>query len=58
VLANLSLVMEFLGNVFTNFIFEKLLSHEALVTGRVTATSNNQKQLFKWLQIKKIVRAT
>jgi len=23
---NLSLVMEFLGNVFTNFIFEKLLS--------------------------------
>jgi len=30
--------MEFLGNVFTNFIFEKLLSHEALVTERVTAT--------------------
>jgi len=30
--------MEFLGNVFTSFIFEKLLSHEALVTGRVTAT--------------------
>jgi len=30
--------MEFLGNVFTNFIFEKLLSHEALVMGRVTAT--------------------
>ena len=28
-LPNLSLVMEFLGNVFTNFIFEKLLSHEA-----------------------------
>jgi len=28
--------MEFLGNVFTDFIFEKL-SHEALVTGRVTA---------------------
>jgi len=25
-------VMEFLGNVFTNFIFEKLLSHEAPVT--------------------------
>jgi len=42
----LSLVMEFLGNVF-NFIFEKLLSHEARVTGRVTATSNNQTQLFK-----------
>jgi len=43
----LSLVMEFLGNVFTNFICEKCLSHEALVTGRVTATSNNQTQLFK-----------
>jgi len=41
-LPNLSLVVEFLGNVFTNSIFEKLLSHEALVTGRVTATSNNQ----------------
>jgi len=27
--------------------FEKLLSHEALVMGRVTATSNNQTQLFK-----------
>jgi len=45
-LPNLSLVMEFLGNIFTNFIFGKLLSHEALVTGRVTATSNNQTQLF------------
>jgi len=44
-LPNLSLVMEFLGNVFTNIIFEKLLSHEALVTGRVTAASNNQTQL-------------
>jgi len=32
-LPNLSLVMEFLENVFTNFIFEKLLSHQALVTG-------------------------
>jgi len=46
-LPNLSLVMEFLGNVFTNFIFEKLLSHEGLVMGRVTATSNKQTQLFK-----------
>jgi len=36
-LPNLSLVMDFLGNVFNNFIFEKFLSHEALVTGRVTA---------------------
>jgi len=26
-LPNLSLVMEFLGNIFTNFIFEKLLSY-------------------------------
>jgi len=39
--------MEFLGNVFTNFIFKKLLSHEALVMGRVTAASNNPTQLFK-----------
>ena len=31
-LPTLSLVMEFLGNVFTNFTFEKFLSHEALVT--------------------------
>jgi len=38
--------MEFLGNFFSNFLFEKL-SHEALVMGRVTATSNNQTQLFK-----------
>jgi len=38
-LPNLSLEMEFLGNVFTNFIFEKLLSYQALVMGRVTATS-------------------
>jgi len=46
-LPNLSLVMELLGNFFTTFIFEKLLPHEALVMGRVTATSNNQTQLFK-----------
>ena len=46
-LLNLSLIMKFLGNFFTNFIFEKLHSHEALVTGKVTATSNNQTQLFK-----------
>jgi len=36
--------VEFLGNVFTGFIFEKLLSHEALVTGKVTATRNNLTQ--------------
>jgi len=47
VLPNLSLVVEFLGNVFTSLIFEKLLSHEAPVTGRVTAISNNQTQIFK-----------
>jgi len=46
-LPNLSMVMEFLENVFTNFIFEKFLSLEALMTRRVTATSNNQTQLFK-----------
>jgi len=46
-LPGLSLVTEFLGNVFTNFIFEKYLSHEALVKGRHTATSNNQMQLCK-----------
>jgi len=39
--------MEFLGNFFSNFVFEKLLSHEALVLGRVAATSSNQTQLFK-----------
>jgi len=32
--------MEFMGNVFTNFIFEKLLLHEALVTGRVTLVAD------------------
>jgi len=46
-LPNLSLVMEFLGNVFTNIIFEKLVLHEVLVTGRVTAASNNQTWLCK-----------
>jgi len=39
--------MTFLGIVFTNFIYEKLLSHEALVAARVTATRNDQTQLFK-----------
>jgi len=41
VLLSLSLVMEFLRIVFTNIILEKVLSHEALVTERVTAVSNN-----------------
>jgi len=41
--------MEFLGNFFSKFIFEKLLSHEALVMGTVTAASNNQTQLLKQL---------
>jgi len=40
-LLNLSLVMEFLKIIFTSFIFEKLLSHEALMTARDTTTSNN-----------------
>ena len=40
-LLNLSLVMEFLRNVLTNLNFEKFVSHETLVTGRVTAISNN-----------------
>jgi len=35
------MVMDFLRYVLTNFIFEKLLSHEELVTRRVTAISNN-----------------
>jgi len=48
-LPNISLFMEFLRNVFTDFIFEKLLSHEALVTERVTVTCNNQTQFFKQL---------
>jgi len=33
--------MEFLKNVFTNFIFEKIILHEALVTRTVTRISNN-----------------
>ena len=49
-LPNLSLVMEFLENIFTNFIFEKLLSNEALVRERVTGTSNYQTRLcsYEW----------
>jgi len=39
--------MEFLANFFSNFIFEKLLSHEAMVMERAIAASNNQTQLFK-----------
>jgi len=48
-LRNLSLVMEFLGIVFTNFIFEKFPSHKGLVAGRVTATNNNQTQFLSRL---------
>jgi len=33
------------GKCFHQFHFETFLSHQALVTGRVTATSNNQTQL-------------
>ena len=53
-LPNLSLVMEFQGNIFTNFIFETFISREALVTGRITATSNNQTRLlssYKWKKL-------
>jgi len=39
--------MEFLVNVFTNFIFEKLLSHEALLTGRVAATNTNKRSFLR-----------
>jgi len=39
-LLNLSPVTEFLINVCTNFILDKLL-HEALVMGRETTISNN-----------------
>jgi len=46
-LPNFSLVTEFLGNVFINFIFEKFISHKALVTGKVKATSNNQRQFLR-----------
>jgi len=46
-LPDLSLAMEFLLNVFTNFIFERHFSHEALVTRMCTATNNNQPKLFK-----------
>jgi len=45
-LPNLLLVMEFLSNVFTTFIFEKLLSHEALVTGRAAAIPVTIKRRF------------
>jgi len=33
--------MKFLRNVYINFIFEKISSNEAQVTGRVTAITNN-----------------
>jgi len=49
--------MEFLGNVFTGSIFEKLLSHEALVTGRVRATSINKSSFLSSCKQKKNVRA-
>jgi len=47
ILPNLSLVMKFLGNVFTNFIFQILLSHEVLETESVTATTTSNNQNFK-----------
>jgi len=41
----------FLGIVYTNFIFEKLLSHETQMAGRVTATNNKQTQLLRKVAI-------
>ena len=57
-LLSLPLLMEFLKYVFINFIFEKLLSHEALVTGvslllKVACTCS-QKQPCKETITKKI----
>jgi len=44
--------MQLLINVFTKFIFEKLLLHEELVTGRqllATTCMNNQTRICKEL---------
>jgi len=53
--------MEFLRNVFTNFIFERAVSHEALVMGRgaalVTTSMNNQTQFCKELYTNEFVPA-
>ena len=35
-----STFIEFVENIFNSFIFEKLLSHEAIVTGSVTDINN------------------
>ena len=56
-LLSLSLVIEFLRNVFTIFILEKLLSQEALVTGSVTAINSNlykqsKADLYGWINDK------
>jgi len=40
ILSKLCLDTEFLRNVYTIFIFEKLLSCEALVIGKVAAINN------------------
>ena len=40
-LFSLSLVIEFLRKIFTIFIWEKLLSQEAIVTGSVIVIGNN-----------------
>jgi len=42
-----SVIMEVLGIVFTNFIFETFLSHEALVAARLRVTNNTQMQHFR-----------
>jgi len=53
-LPNLSLVMEFVGNVFTNFIFENFFSPEALVTGRLQLPVTNKRSFLSSCKLKKM----
>jgi len=53
-LPNLSLVTEFLGNFFRHFVFEKFLSHEALMTGSVTATITIKRSCLSSYKSKKL----
>jgi len=56
-LPNLLLIIKFLGNVFTNFIFEKLLSHEALVTEELQLPVTINRSFLSNCKWTKIVRA-
>ena len=56
-LPNLSLAMEFLENVFTNFIFEKLLSHEALRREELQLSVTIKRSFVTSYKWKKLVRA-